>query len=307
MLTIYKNQKVYHDDIQGIYSITFDNNKRYIGLSSRVKERLWEHYKSMEDLNDQLPVHEAMRKHEFVFELIEECSGMSRKELCEREKYWIKYYQTYLDKTKGYNLTPGGDGASPGCANSSAKLNETQINEIYQLLICDLDMYIYEIANKYNISPEAISDINNGRRYYNEFLQYPLRKKPIIKCEKGTNHHLALFNEYEIEQIYTDLKKSDITLEQIANKYNCSYTTISKINRGLEYDKKDCTYPIRKDKKLKLTHQQIDEIYTILLNSNQTYKSIGEKYQVSADTIRRLNRGETYQKEGYIYPLRALK
>jgi hypothetical protein len=36
-------------------------------------------------------------------------------------------------------------------------------------------------------------------------------------------------------------------------------------------------------------------------------KSISKKYNVSQDTIIRLNKGKTFKKEGYQYPLRAYK
>jgi len=32
----------------------------------------------------------------------------TKEELCKKEKYWIKYYNTFWGR--GYNLTPGGDG-----------------------------------------------------------------------------------------------------------------------------------------------------------------------------------------------------
>jgi uncharacterized protein YerC/predicted GIY-YIG superfamily endonuclease len=308
-LTVYENQKTYKTEYRGIYSINFENGKRYIGMSDRVKKRLWQHFKNRDNLKDILPVHRAMRIYSFEFELLEECSG-SREEMSEREKYWIKFYNTYEDKTKGYNLTPGGDGSSTGIYNSSAKLNEQQLNEVYDKLINDKTKFIYQIAAEYNISPKAISDINNGKRYYNEFLQYPLRSdKYLPKAEKGINNHLAKFKtQEEIDSIYNDLEKSNLTLRELAKKYNVSYTTISKINRGLEYQKDNTNYPIRKEKRnLKLSYEDIDSVYDMLINTKESFKSIGQKYNVSKDTIIRLNNGKTYQKEGYLYPIRANK
>ena len=309
MLTIYENQKVYKIEYRGIYSINFDNGKKYIGMSERVKERLWEHLKSKNDLTDILPVHQAMRKHDFNFELLEECHG-SREEMGEREKYWINFYNTFKDKSKGYNLTPGGDGMCCGVDNPAAKLNEQQIQEVYNKLINEKTKFIYQIAAEYNISPEAISDINNGRRYFNEFLNYPLRSEQYIpKVEKGIKNHLAKFKtQEEINKIYDELKNSNLTLRELANKYNICYTTISKINRGLEYQKENFDYPIRKEKRnLKLSYDDIDKIYEILINTKESLKSISKKYNVSQDTIIRLNKGETYKKENYIYPIRANK
>lgn len=309
MLTVYENQKTYTTEYRGIYSINFDNGKKYIGMSERVKERLWEHYKSKNDLTDLLPVHQAMRKHNFTFELLEICSG-TRQEMGEREKYWIKYYDTFKNKEKGYNLTPGGDGIACGINNPAAKLNEQQLQEVYYKLINDKSKFIYQIAAEYNISPEAISEINNGKRYFNEFLIYPLRSDHHMpKVGKGIENHLASFKtQEEIDNIYNELETSNLTLRELAKKYNVAYTTISKINRGLEYQKENFNYPVRKEKRnLKLSYNDIDEIYNILINTKESLKSIGEKYNVSQDTIIRLNKGETYKKENYIYPIRANK
>lgn len=308
-LIVYNNKKTYKTEYRGIYSINFDNGKKYIGMAERIKERLYEHLKSADNLDDNLPVHKAMRKHTFEFELLEECKG-TRVKMGDREKYWIQYFNTFNDKNKGYNLTPGGDGASPGIFNNSAKLNEQQILEIYQKLINEKDLFIYQIANQYNVSSNVISEINNGKRYFNKSLKYPLRsEKYLPKVKKGIENHLAIFKtQKEVDAIYQDLQFSNLTLQELAKKYKISYTTISKINRGLEYQKDGYDYPIRKKKRnLKLSYENIDEIYSLLINSKESFKSIGKKYNVSQDTIIRLNQGKTYKKEKYVYPIRANK
>lgn len=60
-------------------------------------------------------------KENFTIELIEECP---QEQANEKERYWIKFYNSYEDKTKGYNLTPGGDGRA---------LSDEQINKILSL------------------------------------------------------------------------------------------------------------------------------------------------------------------------------
>jgi hypothetical protein len=51
--------------------------------------------------------------------------------LDERETYWIEYYDTYNDKTKGYNETPGGGCIGlPGELNSRAKLTNAEVLDI---------------------------------------------------------------------------------------------------------------------------------------------------------------------------------
>ena len=310
-LIVQPNQKKYRDnDYRGIYSINFENGKRYIGMSNTVKARLREHITDSQYKEDLLPVHLAMRMYNYEFELLEDCQGISRKELGNREIYWIDYYETFKDKTKGYNLTPGGDGGQCGCLNSSAKLNEQQINEVYYRLQNDLTTFIYQIAAEYDISPEAISEINNGKRYYNEFLIYPLRNIHWMPPHKeGIDCNISAFKtEEQLSRVFYDIKYSQLSLQKLAKQYNVSYTTISKINRGLTYHQENMDYPIRKStRNLILSYENIQKVYKVLLETDLSIKEIAKQFNVSEDTIRRLNKGTNYSMKDFQYPLRANK
>ena len=89
----------------GIYAIRFDNGKMYIGLSKNIAHRMACHIS-----NDRLekyptiPLYQAMKRHYYVWGVIEECDEDS---LGEREKYWIEYYNTMLNEN-GYNYRDGG-------------------------------------------------------------------------------------------------------------------------------------------------------------------------------------------------------
>ena len=48
----------------------------------------------------------------------------------EREKYWISFYNS-TDKSKGYNISKGGDGANSGSDNPQAKLTEEELFDLY--------------------------------------------------------------------------------------------------------------------------------------------------------------------------------
>ena len=106
-----------------IYLITNKiNNKQYVGKTEyTITDRWKEHKKNYNSLRDNMPIHKAMFKYgEGYFEIcqLEECDNSL---LNEREKYWIKYYNTYYN---GYNATLGGDGAP--------KYEKTKIEEIWQ-------------------------------------------------------------------------------------------------------------------------------------------------------------------------------
>ena len=294
------------DGLCGIYKINFPNKKSYIGRAIDIKRRIKEHNNpNSTQLVDKI-IQRTLGKITEI-ELLEEIKDKTNLALIkEREKYWIKYYNTYEDKTKGYNLTPGGDGAAYGIDNTSAKLNKQQLQEVYDLLLYS-DLFIYEIAEKYNISKEAISDINCGNRYFNSNYNYPLRS-PKSGVKKGLQNHLTKFNQNDLDEIYDLLiNHNEYSLQEIAKRKNISYATVSNINRGIRYAQKDYTYPLRSKQKnanFKLSESQIIEIYNKLKYTNQSQKSIGEDYNVSQDTIARINKGIYYIHDDWMYPIR---
>lgn len=80
------------------------NDKLYIGQTSKtIEERFKEHCK----INPRCIITLAIKKHgkkNFSIEIIEECPSIE--DTNEREKYWIKYYDSL--SPNGYNLTTGG-------------------------------------------------------------------------------------------------------------------------------------------------------------------------------------------------------
>ena len=92
----------------GIYKITnLQDQKIYIGQSTNIKDRFRTHIKR--GLGAETPTRNklyiAMNKvgvENFSYEIIEKCP---REQLNDREKYWIKYFQS---QDYGYNETKGG-------------------------------------------------------------------------------------------------------------------------------------------------------------------------------------------------------
>lgn len=88
------------------------NGKLYIGKTLHFERRKKEHLSSnSEDL-----FHRAIRKYgidNFEWEIIED-GIQSNYEACERESYWIRYFNSYFKwvNSNGYNMTKGGDGGN---------------------------------------------------------------------------------------------------------------------------------------------------------------------------------------------------
>lgn len=97
-----------------IYKITNTiNGKSYIGQTiQNVKERFYQHCATKcSKVVSNMSIHRAIKKYgksNFTVEVIEEIDSTN---LNDRERYWIKYYNSY---NNGYNSTKGGqDGCKP--------------------------------------------------------------------------------------------------------------------------------------------------------------------------------------------------
>ena len=97
-----------------IYKITNTiNGKSYIGQTiQNVKERFYQHCATKcSKAVSNMAIHRAIKKYgksNFTVEVIEEIDSTN---LNDRERYWIKYYNSY---NNGYNSTKGGqEGCKP--------------------------------------------------------------------------------------------------------------------------------------------------------------------------------------------------
>lgn len=184
----------------GIYKITNKiNNKVYIGQSKDIEKRWKEHKfgcfnKNISDYDSKK--NRAFRKYgidNFCFEVIELLDELL---LDEREKYWIQYYDSV---NNGYNTSYGGYSPNlQGENHSQAKFSQYIIDKIIQDLIDNVFSYD-EICRKYNITKPMLSNINRGKNWVKENINYPIRdEKPSAK---GQNNFQSLFTDEEIIEI----------------------------------------------------------------------------------------------------------
>ncbi len=97
-----------------IYKVTNNINKKvYIGQCTiSIQERFKQHLADSKNPSKcHRPFYDAINKYgreNFSIELIEEISNLL---LNDREKFWIKYYNSYIgfENCNGYNATLGGD------------------------------------------------------------------------------------------------------------------------------------------------------------------------------------------------------
>lgn len=153
----------------GIYKITNDvNGHSYIGQSSNIQQR-WKNHKiaayNPNDKGYEYPLYRAMRKYgqaAFSFEVLEECPQTA---LNDREVWWINQLHP------AYNQTVGSHHEITG-----SKLTVSQVEEIKTILLNDTEGEIIHasLASKYGVHKDTIRDINVGRAWFDETLNYPL-------------------------------------------------------------------------------------------------------------------------------------
>ena len=100
--------------INGIYKIENKiNHCIYIGKAKDIQNRWNQHKSEIKSDKNKTHLYNDMRKYgieNFDFSIIEEMSLEEyNKNGSEREKYWIKYYNSYLNP-EHYNETEGGEG-----------------------------------------------------------------------------------------------------------------------------------------------------------------------------------------------------
>lgn len=214
----------------GIYKYTNkDNGKIYIGRSVNIIRRKWEHLHNPSPYSyfDQTIV--KIGEDKFDFEIIEECP---EERLCEREKYWIDYYNCCVldNREGGYNLTHGGEEYRSE-ENPWARLTMVQVNEIIDKLV-NSKVSIQAIAQEYGVHYNTISDINRCKTWaWAHNYKGNIREEAQGSLYRGELNGTAIINEKLAIAIINDIKYSKLSLAAIARKYNVKDSLIYDINR----------------------------------------------------------------------------
>ena len=221
-----------------IYAYVKKENQKvvYVGQTKNLQYRHNQHIKwdpfNINNPEYQYPLSRGIRKYgQDAYELIILEDNLLEEQLNEREKYWIKFYNTYFN---GYNQTIGG--SNPTKPIFTDDLIDTVIEMLQD------ESYSYkDIMNKTGISMTHIYNINTGKRRRKDNIKYPIRTSNT-KGTKGLK-----FSPQECKEIHELILKGHKTFIEIAKMYNSDPVTIRRINKGTtkNYVLEGYKYPLR--------------------------------------------------------------
>lgn len=286
----------------GIYLLTYDNNKIYIGQAVNIRARAIEHNnKNIYPCDKALKIHNATLT---ILEIVNEIESLEEKEI-----YYINCYDA-TNKEKGYNLLKGGNASGKrGIENCNAKFNEQELKIIIDLLINHPEMSIRNIAKQFNVNENTILKISRGQTYINPDLNYPLRNNNHEASRKDDiKNYFSDINE--LISLKEDLLyRWDLEIENdLTKKYNLPIRIIRDINNGYKFQNiGNYKYPIR-NKNIRnynnFSQEDILNILNLLRNTNITMANIAKKYNINRGTVTKINAGKSYIIKNYDYPAR---
>lgn len=271
------------------------NTKVYIGQSIDVDKRFKRHCKKN---NNNSLIDEAIKKYgkeHFYVEVLEH----QVENYNEREKYWIRYYNSQTPF--GYNILSGGEYPPRfiGDNHPNVKIEEYAV-ELLKRDLKETNIPLSQLAAKYHISKRQVLRINQGISREKLHEKYPIRKNP------NKNGKLS---ESDVDIIIELLKFTYRFNGDIARAFDVDVHTISNINQGISHHRNDINYPIRKWKScgvINLTYEDVTNIINLLANTKQSLRTIAKKYNVNKNIIGQINRGSSkkYFRENISYPIR---
>lgn len=213
----------------GIYTITNKiNGKIYVGSSSNIEDREEYHFRvafNNDSRHSTVPFYEDIRnfgRDQFDFKIVKQCS-IERLE--EEEQAQIDL----IDADKLYNSRNVAK-VKRGVESSQAKLNQSQIDEIISLLMTS-KITGADIAKAYGVCNNVISEINLGKSYHKDEIDYPIRKKSV---QISANR---VFTDDEVRKYRKIYEENGHKIVAIMDEYNITVnkTTFQNMLRRKTY------------------------------------------------------------------------
>ena len=214
---------------QGVYKIeNQENDKVYIGSTNNLNLRRNNHFSDLRhDRASNSHLQNAWKKYgegNFIFEALEEFSGETE-ELREREKHWINELNS-TDREQGYNVRSDPT-TNEGFNHSEA--TKQKISEIKKGVSIDYTMTDEERAWR----AKRCKEFRPGDHMTEEQREKML--KNLRKAVRGSSNNNAKLNEEQAKAIKILIRDSNLTHQEIADKFPVSHSTVEKISMGTRW------------------------------------------------------------------------
>lgn len=239
----------------GIYMvINSENNKKYIGQAKNIYERFRKgHLSDYKNPNRDCyntKFYKAIRKYgldKFQVIIIELCS---EELLDEKEKYYIKKFDTYVN---GYNSTEGGQGWSENIHSKETELKRQETRIKNKSLMSEnhprakmTNQEVWDVRQRY-IDGESIDNIfkDFNDRYTNKdvFKRIILGKTYVsvgnIPNKEQIRHTNAKLTDIQVKEIRSSYKKGIVSYRELGDKYGLSESSIAAIIKRETYKNVD--------------------------------------------------------------------
>lgn len=190
-----------------IYKVTNKiNGKIYIGQTIQsVKDRWYRHCGKSGISKAELNTHfkRAILKYgkeNFTIETIEMCDST---ELNDKEKFYISYYNSYIN---GYNSTIGGQGGSKPFKTSEE--DETQIISLY-----NYGFSLREIGREFNLDKTTVKGI---------LVRHNIAIRTTRTYKLSSTDRINIMNDLDL----------GLSRKEIINKYSISKSYLSQLITG---------------------------------------------------------------------------
>ena len=201
-------------------------------------------------------------------------------------------------------MTPGGENAR----SINCKFSQEDIKNIIMELRTTYNT-AEEIGNKWGCSASLIKKISHGEEYHIDGESYPIRNKEhILEVQKRKNYlclginPAAKLNIDIVQDIIYDLLNTDITIKDLALKYDISADQIYRINNGKIWLQVERPIPCRDTQRENKRKALL--VADLLLKTNLTQKEIlKETGYKDRHTVSRINKHEIYQDLLSKYPI----
>ena len=222
--------------LAGIYIIKNNiNGKCYVGQSVKLRSRIKDHLRNIQNHKLDLPLYRAIWKygwHNFTLELLESFipdPDITNEELIKKlDQLEIKYIAEYEAYTKGYNCTIGGDYGVLGLKMTPEQRKKVSKNtrELISKGIFGKRVHMYNYVEKYYIYAWTIKDAANitglsraniGRLCNNNYIR--------LFC----NNFVAA---YTLEELEEKKKRIPEELEKIRLTSTARYSKDGRIYKG---------------------------------------------------------------------------